>query len=269
MPGARRSSPAARRRAARAELCGGRRRDRGALGLQRTAQSGSAREARALVRRGRALIARREPGLFLASTLVDHTKVDEAVTVILDTLRGLAATRAPNRPNSSRAKRRSAADFPLGRTIDGITGVLGRTRALRRAVDRTCQLPAGDRGDRSGAGAALRGAKPSTICSSCWSATRATSAPRSPPRIRTLRRFRSRNSTSAVRRRKSGLTVRIALPLVLRASRSTCACFRIGQRIPVRDANLQRAVEDRVEHFGRSFGEFAVGAREMPERRDG
>ncbi len=44
-----------RHRAARANVCGGRRRDGRAFGLQRPAQSGSAREARALVRRRRAI----------------------------------------------------------------------------------------------------------------------------------------------------------------------------------------------------------------------
>jgi zinc protease len=74
---------------------------------------------------GAQLIARREPGLFLASTLVDHTKVEEAVTVVLDTLRGLAAT-APEAAELVTRKATISGGFSRSiETIDGIAGVLG------------------------------------------------------------------------------------------------------------------------------------------------
>ena len=74
---------------------------------------------------GAQLIARREPGLFLSSTLVDHTKVEEAVAVILDTLRGLAAT-APEAAELVTRKATISGGFSRSvETIDGITGVLG------------------------------------------------------------------------------------------------------------------------------------------------
>jgi zinc protease len=74
---------------------------------------------------GAQLIARREPGLFLASTLVDHTKVGEAVAVILDTLRGLAST-APEPAELVTRKATISGGFSRSvETIDGITGVLG------------------------------------------------------------------------------------------------------------------------------------------------
>ena len=71
------------------------------------------------------LIARREPGLFLASTLVDHTKVGEAVGVVLDTLHGLAAT-APEATELVTRKATISGGFSRSvETIDGIAGVLG------------------------------------------------------------------------------------------------------------------------------------------------
>jgi zinc protease len=74
---------------------------------------------------GAQLIARREPGLFLASTLVDHTKVVEATGVVLDTLHALAAT--PPDP-SELVTRKATVSGSFSRsveTIDGIAGVLG------------------------------------------------------------------------------------------------------------------------------------------------
>ena len=71
------------------------------------------------------LIARREPGLFLASTLVDHTKVGEAVGVVLETLHGLAAT-APEAAELVTRKATISGSFSRSiETIDGIAGVLG------------------------------------------------------------------------------------------------------------------------------------------------
>jgi zinc protease len=74
---------------------------------------------------GAQLIARREPGLFLASTLVDHTKVDEAVKVVLETLHGLAAT-APEAAELVTRKATISGGFSRSiETIDGVAGVLG------------------------------------------------------------------------------------------------------------------------------------------------
>ena len=74
---------------------------------------------------GAQLIARREPGLFLASTLVDHMKVGEAVAVVLDTLHGLAAT-PPDAAELVTRKATVSGGFSRSiETIDGIAGVLG------------------------------------------------------------------------------------------------------------------------------------------------
>jgi zinc protease len=74
---------------------------------------------------GAQLVARREPGLFLASTLVDHTKVGEAVAVVLDTLRGLA-TVPPEAAELVTRKATISGSFSRSiETIDGIAGVLG------------------------------------------------------------------------------------------------------------------------------------------------
>jgi zinc protease len=74
---------------------------------------------------GAQLIARREPGLFLASTLVDHTKVSEATGVVLETLRGLAAS-PPQATELVTRKATISGGFSRSvETIDGITGVLG------------------------------------------------------------------------------------------------------------------------------------------------
>jgi zinc protease len=74
---------------------------------------------------GAQLLARREPGLFLASTLVDHTKVVEATGVVLETLHGLA-TAAPAASELVTRKATVSGGFSRSiETIDGITGVLG------------------------------------------------------------------------------------------------------------------------------------------------
>jgi zinc protease len=74
---------------------------------------------------GAQLIARREPGLFLASTLVDHTKVGEATGVVLDTLRGLATT-APEPHELVTRKATVSGSFSRSvETLDGVAGVLG------------------------------------------------------------------------------------------------------------------------------------------------
>jgi zinc protease len=74
---------------------------------------------------GAQLIARRDPGLFLASTLVDHTKVDEAVKVVLETLHGLAAA-PPEAGELVTRKATISGGFSRSiETIDGVVGVLG------------------------------------------------------------------------------------------------------------------------------------------------
>jgi zinc protease len=74
---------------------------------------------------GAQLIARREPGMFLASTLVDHTKVEEAVGVVLETLHGLA-TAPPEAAELVTRKATISGGFSRSvETIDGIAGVLG------------------------------------------------------------------------------------------------------------------------------------------------
>ena len=74
---------------------------------------------------GAQLIARRSPGMFLASTLVDHARVVEATDVILATLAGLAAD-APAEAELVTRKATVTGGFSRSiETIDGITGVLG------------------------------------------------------------------------------------------------------------------------------------------------
>jgi zinc protease len=74
---------------------------------------------------GAQLIARRSPGLFLASTLVDHTRVGEATEVILATLTGIAAE-APAESELITRKATVTGGFSRSiETIDGIAGVLG------------------------------------------------------------------------------------------------------------------------------------------------
>jgi zinc protease len=74
---------------------------------------------------GASLIARRRPGLFLASTLVDHTRVAEATAVILTTLAGLAEA-APDPAELVTRKATVSGSFSRSiESIDGIAGVLG------------------------------------------------------------------------------------------------------------------------------------------------
>ena len=74
---------------------------------------------------GAQLLARRSPGVFLASTLVDHARVPEATEVILATLGGLAAE-APAETELVTRKATVTGSFSRSvETIDGIAGVLG------------------------------------------------------------------------------------------------------------------------------------------------
>jgi zinc protease len=74
---------------------------------------------------GAQLLARRDPGLFLAATLVDHGRVAETVDVIRTTLAGLAAE-APAEAELVTRKATVAGTFSRSiETIDGVAGVLG------------------------------------------------------------------------------------------------------------------------------------------------
>jgi zinc protease len=84
---------------------------------------------------GAQLLARREPGLFLASTLVDHGKVGEATAVVLDTLRGLAAAPPADTELVTRKATVSGAFSRSIETLDGIAGVLGELALYGVALD--------------------------------------------------------------------------------------------------------------------------------------
>ena len=74
---------------------------------------------------GAQLLARREPGMILASTLVDHTRVAEATTVMLDVLAGLAAE-PPDESEMVTRKATVSGGFSRSiETIDGVASVLG------------------------------------------------------------------------------------------------------------------------------------------------
>jgi zinc protease len=74
---------------------------------------------------GAQLLARREPGLVLASTLVDHARVPEATEVILATLAGLADEAPPENELITRKATVTGSFSRSIETIDGIAGVLG------------------------------------------------------------------------------------------------------------------------------------------------
>jgi zinc protease len=71
------------------------------------------------------LATRREPGLFVASTLVDHTKVAEATTVVLDTIASLAQTPIEGKELATRKATITGAFYRGIETIDGIAGNIG------------------------------------------------------------------------------------------------------------------------------------------------
>jgi zinc protease len=74
---------------------------------------------------GAQLVTRREPGLFLASTLVDHTKVAEAAGVVLKTLGGLAHTPVDPAELAPRRETVTGAFYRGIETLDGIAATLG------------------------------------------------------------------------------------------------------------------------------------------------
>ncbi|GAC1546548.1 MAG: pitrilysin family protein [Candidatus Velthaea sp.] len=71
------------------------------------------------------LMTRRESGLFLASTLVDHTKVPEATKVVLDALNGLAQAPVDGVELTPRKATITGGFYRSIETIDGIAGTLG------------------------------------------------------------------------------------------------------------------------------------------------
>ncbi len=74
---------------------------------------------------GAQLVTRREPGMFLASTLVDHTKAAEAVNVIRETLDGLAHGQLDRAELAPRKETVTGAFYRSIETIDGIAGTFG------------------------------------------------------------------------------------------------------------------------------------------------
>jgi zinc protease len=74
---------------------------------------------------GAQLATRREPGLFIASTLVDHTKVAEATNVVLDTIAGLAQMPVEAKELATRKATITGAFYRGIETIDGIAAAVG------------------------------------------------------------------------------------------------------------------------------------------------
>jgi zinc protease len=74
---------------------------------------------------GAQLATRREPGLFIASTLVDHTKVAQATQVVLETVAGLAQAPVDAKELTTRKSTVTGAFYRSIETIDGIAANLG------------------------------------------------------------------------------------------------------------------------------------------------
>ena len=74
---------------------------------------------------GAQLVTRREPGMFLASTLVDHSKVAEATRVVLETLAGLAHSPMGDAELAPRKETVTGGFYRGIETIDGVAGTLG------------------------------------------------------------------------------------------------------------------------------------------------
>ncbi len=74
---------------------------------------------------GAQLVTRRDPGVFLASTLVDHSKVAETVGVVRATLDGLARTPVDPAELTPRKETVTGAFYRGIETLDGIAGTLG------------------------------------------------------------------------------------------------------------------------------------------------
>lgn len=74
---------------------------------------------------GAQLVTRREPGMFLASTLVDHSRVAEATGVMLETLGSLAHSPVSDAELAPRKETVIGGFYRGIETIDGIAGTLG------------------------------------------------------------------------------------------------------------------------------------------------
>jgi zinc protease len=74
---------------------------------------------------GAQLVTRREPGVFLASTLVDHSRVAETVDVVHATLSGLARTPVDSAELAPRKETVTGAFYRGIETLDGVAGTLG------------------------------------------------------------------------------------------------------------------------------------------------
>lgn len=74
---------------------------------------------------GAQLMARRDAGLFLGSTLVDHTRVAEATAVMRETIAGLAAAPPADAEMVTRKATVSGGFSRSIETLDGVAGVLG------------------------------------------------------------------------------------------------------------------------------------------------
>lgn len=74
---------------------------------------------------GASLAARRSPGLFIASTLVDHTKAAEATAVILATLADVAQAHVSAAERAPRVATITGGFYRGIETIDGIASTLG------------------------------------------------------------------------------------------------------------------------------------------------
>ena len=73
---------------------------------------------------GASLAPRRQPGTFLASTLIDHARAAEATAVTLDTLRSLADAPATDEELVTRKATVTGGFHRAVETVDGITGTL-------------------------------------------------------------------------------------------------------------------------------------------------
>jgi zinc protease len=100
---------------------------------------------------GAQLVTRRDPGMFLASTLVDHAKVAHAVSVVLETLGGLARSPVDAAELAPRKETVTGAFYRGVETLDGIAGTLGELALydvplvdLEQYVPRVEAIDAGD-----------------------------------------------------------------------------------------------------------------------------
>ncbi len=233
-------------------------RRRRAVGLQRTAEPGDPRQARALVRRRRVAVGapHRRNAVRIDARRPRARRGSGARHA---RCAALARRRAAERRRPARAQggghRRV---LPFRR--DGRRHRVGarRARRVRRAAARDARIRAAHRSGRSERGARLRRARCSSPTrSSCWPATRRSSRTAWPACTAPCGSSRSRSSISAHRRsadaawraapnatasRAAGshYGVSSSFPVVLRASRSRCAsaAFASGYVAPMRTCSV-------------------------------